>query len=217
MERAFLESFGLEKEQIDQILNKASSELGNKLKEKENEYTALNQKYESLKEELTTANGTIDSLKKNNKDNEALQNQINQYKADIEKVKAQAEKDRVEMSINLALTTAGAINPKTVMPLINRDAIVVGKDGSIAGIDEQIQNVLADENNAFLFKRQEEITESPNRGGYAPEGSYTKPVDPSFGGGVESDLGKILGEQRRNEKINNQSKQSVDAFWNGTL
>lgn len=217
MDRAFLESFGLEKEQIDQILNKASSELGNKLKEKENEYASLNQKYESLQEELTTANGTIDTLKKSNKDNEALQKQIQAYKDDIEKVKAQAEADRIDMSINLALTSAGAINPKTVMPLINRDAIVVGKDGSIAGIDEQIQNVLADENNSFLFKRQDDIPESPNRGGYAPEGTYTKPTDPTFGGGVESDLGKILGEQRRNDKINNESKKSVDAFWNGTL
>lgn len=213
MDRQYLESFGLEKEQIDQILNKASNELGNKINEYENKIESLQQKYDSLSNELETANSTIDTLKKSNKDNEVLQKQIEQYKSDIEAVKQKAESDRVDMTIKMALNNAGAINPLTVMPLINKDAIVVGKDGTIAGIDEQVQAIIGNEENKYLFKQTENtVSIEPTRGGYEPTGSYSEPANPTLGG-TELNIGKMLGIQNRQLKESMPTQKSVSDFW----
>lgn len=212
MERSFLENFGLEKEQIDQILNKFSNEIGKKINEYEQKLDAEKQKTQSQLEELETANATIKTLEKSNKDNETLQSQIEAYKRDIEAVKAKAEADRVDMTIKMALTNAGAINPLTVMPLINRDAIVVGKDGTIAGIDEQVQSILSNEDNRFLFKLEETTVNEPYRGGYNPDSGYQPSTDPTFGK-QELNIGMMLGQEMRENKQNQNTQKSVDSFW----
>lgn len=213
MERAYLRNFGLEEEQIDQILNKVSNELGKKIKEYEQKLEAQEQSYSSLNDELTTANATIETLKKSNKDNETLQAQVEAYKKDIEAVKQKAEADRVDMTIKMALTNAGAINPVTVMPLVNRDAIVVGKDGTIAGIDEQLQQILSNEDNRYLFKQEETIVNEPTRGGYNPDNGFTKESDPTFGK-QELNIGQLIGQEMHEQKSSKSTQQAVDSFWN---
>lgn len=214
MDRQFLKGFGLDDTQIDQILNKASNEIGNKVNEHEQAIQAERQKYEALQNELNTANDTIKNLQKSNKDNEELQRQINQYKADIESVKAQAEADRIDMTIKMALTNAGAINPLTVMPLVNRETIVVGKDGTIAGIDEQIRAIAENEANAYLFKQVEETSiPEPQRGGYAPEGTYSAPENPSFGGETLN-IGELMGKEFAQAKGENSDFARANSYYN---
>lgn len=203
MERAFLRNFGLEEDQINQILDQASNDIGKKVSEYENKLATEKQKTEAKEEELSKANDTIKNLQKANKNNEDLQAQIEQYKKDIEAVQAKAQAERIDMSINLALTNAGAIEPLAVTPFIDKDKIVVGKDGTIAGIDEQIQQIVGDESKAFLFKRVEAPT--PEIGGYKPEVGYVPET-----GTTEApvSLGTLLGQEKANA-----TESSTSNFW----
>ena len=210
MERSFLEKFGLEKEQITEILNRASDDIGKKINEYQAKIDAEAQKTASVQQELDTANATINDLKKSNKDNESLQTQIEKYKTDIEQLKKDAENERVALHLDIALTQAGAINPKTVKPLIDMEKIVVGKDGTIAGIDEQIQAIVADEKNAFLFNRNEpaNIPEPPDRGGYEPyAGTETPPEQSSSDNMIDNIIKEALDENQESTADNSGS------FW----
>lgn len=205
MERAFLRNFGLEEEQINQILDQASNDIGKKVSEYENKLATEKQKIDAKEEELSKANETINTLKKANKNNEELQAQIDQYKKDIETIQAQAQSERIDMSINLALTNAGAIEPLAVTPFIDKDKIVVGKDGMIAGIDEQIQAILGDESKSFLFKK----TEAPNPeiGGYKPDMGY---IPESGNSEPAPSIGTLLGQEKALAK---EGSKATSDFW----
>lgn len=170
MERKFLESFGLEKEQIDAICDRASQDIGRKIDEYQQKIDAEIAKTEAIQEKLDTANSTINDLKKANKDNEGLQQQIEQYKANIEALEKSAQEQRINYQINTRLTEEGFIDPRTARALLDLEKITEAKDGTLTGLDEQIQAVKADERNSYLLKSTEPATptEPPTRGGYEP-------------------------------------------------
>ena len=95
MERAFLESFGLEKDQIDKVLNEFSKEIGKKV----NEINSLTSQVQKLEEDIKTANATINSLKNSNKDNEDLQKKINEYKDKMNQMQSEFELERKDNAI----------------------------------------------------------------------------------------------------------------------
>lgn len=212
MDRKFLEDFGLEKEQIDQILNRVSNEIGQLKSSQEQELEKKKQEYESLESEYATAKETIKTLEKSDKDNETLQAEIEKYKHNLEAVKAQSLQDKIDMNVKLALTNAGAIEPKAVMPFINMDSISVAKDGSITGIDEQIQSITSDDKYSFLFKSQEiQAPVNPNIGGYNPDSGYTEVSDPTAQG-QPINYGKLLGKERSQNRQNNSSDTSQSYY-----
>lgn len=170
MDRKFLEGFGLEKEQINQILDEHSMDIGRKKEENDSRLETEKLKFESLQKELEAANETIKTLQKNNKDNESLQSQIEKYKAEIENVQEQAKEEKIKLTLSMALSGAGAINPKAVIPFIEMDKISVDKSGEVIGISDQLDLIKKNDDLSFLFKppATEAVPNNPERGGFEP-------------------------------------------------
>lgn len=202
MERTFLESFGLEKAQIDQILNQHSKEIGQKVNEIESLKTQLSNKDEAI----ATANSTIDGLKKSNKDNEALQEKINQYKDDIKQMQEKFEGEKIKAAVLAELRVQGARDPELVYTLIDQEQLGLNKDGNVIGYEDQIRNLVSDETKSYLFAGQEPTPQPQpeidvERGGYqAVQGQADQPS-----------IGAILGEQFAKERQD--QVDSAASFW----
>lgn len=209
MERAFLESFGLEKSQIDQVLNQHSKEIGQKVNEISKLTTdveSLTKQLENKGQELATANSTIDGLKKSNKDNENLQQKIDEYKNQMKSMQEQFESEKIKTTVLSELRLAGARDPELVYTLIDQDQLGLNKDGKVIGYDEQIKSLTGDEAKSYLFEAQESPeTRQPEinveRGGYNPVQGEPDTVS----------YGRMLGEQFAKER--EQAQDSAASFW----
>ena len=91
MKRKFLEDLGLEKEQIDKILDEASADLGR-----------VKGELEKARDDLKVANKTIDDIKAKTTDNNKLQAELDDYKAKYEA----SEAERVKQAKNHAVMDA---------------------------------------------------------------------------------------------------------------
>lgn len=171
MQRKFLEDLGLEKEVIDNIM----SENGNDINKAKGDY-------EDVKAQLETANTTIKerdkqlkTLKDSVGDNEELQKQITELQATNKEAATKYANDLKELKLNNAIKLA--INNKVhnedmAASLFDKSKLVLGDDGKVIGIDEQLENIKKD--NAFLFKTGEVKTP------YNPTGGDGTPTNNPF-------------------------------------
>ena len=205
MTREFLEQFGLDKEQINQILNQASNDIGKAIDKKEQELGSEKVSIDDLKQKLETANNTISQLQKDNADNSKLQKQIESYQKQIEEQNKQAEKNLINYALDLELTKAGAINSKAVIPFVELDKVSV-KDGTIIGLSEQIKSISESDEYKFLFKANSEpVTEKqpqPTVGGY----------EPLAGESTSMSFGEMQAKKASDRILNN--RKAVSDFWN---
>jgi hypothetical protein len=98
---------------------------------------------DGLHEKLTAAEGTITTLKKDNKDNETLQQTIKTHEGTIETLKTTYEGKIKEMAINTAIHAklTDTKYPDLLATKFDKSKLVVGADGSISGIDEQLTGI----------------------------------------------------------------------------
>lgn len=218
MERTFFDQFGLEKNQIDSILNEHSKDIGSKV----NEITDLNQKVQALQTtidelngKLETANSTINNLKNSNKDNESLQDKVKEYQEQIKQMQASFDLERKHNAIIAELTRQDFIHPELVMNLIDTDKVIKANDGTYSGLTEQIDAITANENYGYLRNTPKGGNSEPavtiDRGGY----------DPNTGTGIPENLStpsekKLIGEIVGLEVEAKQKAQteSAENFWN---
>lgn len=100
---------------------------------------------------LKEANTTIETLKKNNADNEELQKQVTQYKAKVTELEKAAENTRKEYALKEKLTAAGALDADYVIYKQGGvDKFTFDKDGAPVGIDDVIKPLK--ESSPHLFK-----------------------------------------------------------------
>lgn len=118
--------------------------------------------YNSKVQELKTANDTLTTLQKDNKDAESLQAEITKYKDEVEKLQAdQAEKDK-NYALKDALTQAGVKDVEYMT--FKLGDVEVNKDGSIKDLDSKIKDLKA--NYADQFKADDKKETKPNAPGY---------------------------------------------------
>lgn len=159
LKREDLKSMGLESDKIDKIMSAYGQD-----KEKIENYDSISNKLESL----TSSNKALQKQIDDNKDalNEASkvkgltdeqQTKINGLKDQLKQSKADADKQlkqfKVDSAVELGLTKAGAKNTKAVKALLETDKIDFDKNGNVLGLDDQIKNLKADTNSAFLFSQ----------------------------------------------------------------
>lgn len=112
--------------------------------------------FNDINGQLKTANSTIADLKKNNADNETLQQTIKDHEATIKTQKADYEAKvrnlTLDSAIEKALVSAKAKHTDLLAAKIDRDKLVVSEDGKVTGIDEQLK-VLKD-NYKDLFEEK---------------------------------------------------------------
>lgn len=106
-------------------------------------YNALVTEKDGIQEKLTAADETIETLKKSNKDNETLQATIKTHEGTIETLKTTYEGKIKEITINAAIQAklTDTKYPDLLATKFDKSKLVVGTDGVVSGIDEQLTGI----------------------------------------------------------------------------
>jgi chromosome segregation ATPase len=157
MKRKFLEDMGLEKEQVDKILDENSQDIGKAKGDSEKiqkDLDAANAEVESLKGQISDRDKQLETLKNSTGDVEGMKQQIAKLQAD-NKAKddahaAEIKQLKIDAAIDSALTGAKAKNNTAVKALLkDLDKAELADDGTIKGLAEQIEAL--QKSDAYLF------------------------------------------------------------------
>ena len=123
--------------------------------------------FNDAKEQLKTANATIETLKKDNKDNEALQQEITGYKAKVSSLEKAAEDTRKTYALKEKLRDSGVMDPDYIIyKQGGLEKFTFDKDGAPVGLDDVLKPLK--ESSPHLFKSQP--------AGYSPAGGGQLPI-----------------------------------------
>lgn len=160
MKREFLEGLELEQETVDQIM----AEHGRTLNTTKEELTSAQSERDSYKQQLSERDTQLEDLKKKATGNEEMQSQIDSLKQANEEAKQAFQKQLKDQKFNYELdkqlTGANARDPKTVRALLDTETVKLEDDGTIKGLQEQVEGLK--ESHWYLFAGQ---NTDPNAGG----------------------------------------------------
>lgn len=123
--------------------------------------------------EVETAKKQIEDMQTANKNKEK------EYADSIAKLK-------LDNAVDIALMGAGSKNNKAVKALLNLEKAVIGEDGKIVGLKEQLDNLRKAEDSSFLFET------TPKFKGVNPAGNKNPEAD--FKTMTYSQMEKYLAE-----------------------
>ncbi|NFA98019.1 scaffolding protein [Clostridium botulinum] len=124
-------------------------------------------KFDALNGQLKTANDTITTLKKDNKENESLQTKVGEYETKVKEYEKQIQDMQFNYALEGALKGANVRNTKAVKALLNLEGVKL--DGqNIIGLNEQIEAIK--KSDSYLFAEEQK----PKFSGVEPtDGSKT--------------------------------------------
>lgn len=163
MKRKFLEDMGLNKEQVDSIMEENGNDIENAKGETEQLKTELTQ----TKAQLTERDSQLETLKTASGENESLRQQINDLQEQNKQTEAQLQEQIKNIRLDNAIRAAigeSAQDADLVAGLIDKEKLILGDDGKVTGLEEQVKSLR--ESKKFLFK--EEKLEKP---GFHPVGA----------------------------------------------
>lgn len=117
--------------------------------------------FNSKVEELKSANDTLNKLQKDNKDVEALQTTITDYKSQIETLEAERAEERKTYALKEALTKEGASDIEYMLYKLGE--VEVDKDGNIVDLENKVKALK--ETNPTFFASEAKNNE-PGAPGY---------------------------------------------------
>lgn len=177
MNREFLESLGLEKETIDKVM----AEHGKTVNSTKQEVDTLTTQCDNLQSQLDDRDKDLKELKKQANDNKELQQKYEDLEEKYEDEKKLYESTLKEERLNSAIKLSvadKAHDADMVLGQINKEKLVIGEDGKVVGLDEQIESLK--ESKSFLFKSEKQDGNGPQivSGGNPNGGSdTTKSID----------------------------------------
>lgn len=171
--KELLKAQNLTDEQINNITAKMKEEkiYTTSLENADERYTKLKGQKADLDEQIKAANTTITELKKNNKDNEALQQTIQDHETTIENLKKESAQKDFNYALDSALKDNKCKNAKALKALLDLDNIKFN-EGKLEGLEGQL-NALK-ESDGYLFD-----TSNPAPGNTGGAGNH-----PRVGGGA---------------------------------
>lgn len=172
MKRKFLEDLGLEKDTIDRIM----TENGNDVNASKADYDTLKQQFDAQARQIADRDKQLEDLKKASGENEALVQQIATLQAENKATKDKYEADMKALKLSTAIKLvvgSSAHDADLVAGLFDREKLILGEDGKVTGLEEQLKAIRKEK--AFLFK--EEKPGTVIKGGKPAEGSGTPPAD----------------------------------------
>ena len=166
--KELLKAQSLTDEQINNITAKMKEEkiYTTSLENADERYTKLKGQKADLDEQIKAANTTITELKKNNKDNEALQQTIQDHEATIENLKKESAQKDFNYALDSALKDNKCKNAKALKALLNLDDIKFN-EGKLEGLESQL-NALK-ESDGYLFE-----TSNPAPGNTGGTGTHPR-------------------------------------------
>lgn len=183
-------AIGLTEEQLKKIETASENELKGYVEK--TKYTELEAEKKQLAEGNTTLSKQLDEVKKNSGDNAELKKQIeemqNTNKAREKEYTDNLAKIKLDNAVEIALMSSGAKNSKAVKALLNLEKAVLGEDGKITGLEEQIKALKTAEDSSFLF------VEGPKVKGANPAGNQDKGGNVDLKNMTYSQIEKYLAE-----------------------
>lgn len=180
-------------EKITEILNRHHVEL-NLAKE----HSEDKERADNLEAQLKETQKALRSIKKDNQDNDALQEKIAQSETRIKELEQNLVDSKINSSIELLAIQYGAKNPAHVAKLIDKTLCGIDKDDKVYGISEQFDKLKED--GAYLFNIQESEAKE-QRQAYEPnKGSTKQSID--LGANRALEIGKMRAQ--KNFGINTQ-------------
>ena len=129
------------------------------------------ERFDEINGKLKEANTTIETLRKNNQDNEELQKQVNQYKDRVTELETAAANTQKEDALKEKLKEAGVTDADYIIyKQGGLDKFTFDKDGNPIGMDDVLKPFK--ESSPHLFK-------NPG-GGYIPSGGGNPPANNPF-------------------------------------
>lgn len=129
------------------------------------------ERFDEINGKLKEANTTIETLKKNNQDNEELQKQVNDYKTKVTQLETAAANTQKEYALKDKLKEAGVVDADYIIyKQGGLDKFTFDKDGKPIGVDDVLKPLK--EASPHLFKI--------GNGGYNPAGGGNPPAKNPF-------------------------------------
>lgn len=153
--KALLKAAGLDDAAIEKIISDADKELPKHFIPKDKHDEVVNAKKQAEKD-VSDRDKQIEDLGKTAGLSEDLKQQIETLKTENQTAKTQYESDLKEVKINNAIAAAltnKVHNEKVVTGLIDKTKLVLGDDGSVVGLEEQLTGLKTSD--AYLFKPEE--------------------------------------------------------------
>ena len=183
MERDFLEKQGLNADQIKAVMVQNGKETNALRDDYDRKLASLNDQIDGYKSQVTDRDKQIKSLSTAAKDNEELRAKF----AEVEKANKEKDKEwssklasqKKEFAISSALSKAGALENKAVLPFIDTGKVSLDENGNLLGFQEQVD--AAKQNYGFLFKKDEQAEPQKPATHVVVSGNGTSevPQDPS--------------------------------------
>lgn len=190
MTKEQLITLGVSEELATKIAGESKKELEGYTEK--SKYSELEAEKNQLTESQKTLAKQLEEVKKNSGDNAELKKQIEEMQ-NINKAKEKEYTDnlvkiKLDNTIEIALMSSGAKNSKAVKALLNLEKAVLGEDGKITGLEEQIKALKTAEDSSFLF------AETPKVKGANPAGNSGKGGNIDFKNMTYSQIEKYLAE-----------------------
>lgn len=153
MKREELKELGLTDEQLGSVMalhGKTVTGLNTQI-------NALESERDQFKEQLTSNQTELDTLKEASKGNEELSKQLEELQAKYDTTKSESEsklaQQKKDFAIRLALKDVNPLDEDIVLGQLNTDTIQV-TDNGLQGLKEQVEAL--QESKAFLFQQPEQ-------------------------------------------------------------
>ena len=159
MKREFLRGLEIDEEQIPKILDEHHDSL-KEYKDSASKVDDLQSQLDAANDEIAKRDEQIEQLKSST-DNEDLQKQLDEYKANNEQYESKLKQVQLDSAIKLAVAKE-ANDPSDVLAFIDRDGLEVNEDGSIKGLDEKLSGLK--ESKPYLFAPAKKTGRTPDDG-----------------------------------------------------
>ena len=167
MNKEDLLNLGLSEEQAEKVLSANVEQLKGFIPK--HRFDEVNTTKKDLESQIADRDKQLEELKKNNKDNEELQNTIKQLqesnKMAQEEYQANLSKIKLDNAVDIALNGAKAKNIKAVKALLDMDKVKFENE-ALSGLEEQLKALQEAEDSKFLFETKE--TKQPDFSGVKP-------------------------------------------------
>lgn len=117
-------------------------------------FDALEGEKKNAEEQLETANSTIETLKKNNEDNEELQNKISGYETTISSLKTEAANLKKTYALKEQLSKEGVTDPDYIIYKQGGiDKFTFNDEGKPVGVSDIVKSYKKDTSMSHLFQQ----------------------------------------------------------------
>lgn len=192
--KAILKAAGVEESKLDALVGDVNKELPKHFIPK-SQYNDVSTAKQQAEKDVADRDKQIEDLSKAAGLSDDLKKQIEQLKSDNKTAKDKYDADLQQIKLDNAITAAlaGKVhNERIVTGLVDKTKLVLGDDGKLVGLDEQLTALQGTD--AYLFKPEENPQQQQEPfafKGFKPTESH-KPTPPAEGYNV----GKSMAEQR---------------------